>query len=192
MPKPALAQRLRDETRDEHERIEAAMRWEERVASLTGYEALLARLHGFHLSFESAADAIIADEALLAPRRKAHLIGQDLQRLGWTPERIAALPRWRHDLAGRADAFGAMYVHEGAHLGGQIIARHVAATLGLTPERGLAFYSGYGPRTGAMWREFQERLEAEFPGERGDAVVAGARRAYAAMQDWIVPERAAA
>lgn len=189
--RPALAQRLRDETRAAHERVEAALDWENRVSTRAGYADLLARLHGFHAGFEAAAEELVEPE-FLAPRRKAHLLRADLAALGWTPEAVEALPVRREDFADRAALFGAMYVLEGAHLGGQIIARHVAARLGLTPETGLAFYIGYGPRTGALWRAFQERLETESSGTSGDAVVAGAHRTFDGMRLWLVPEDALA
>jgi heme oxygenase (biliverdin-IX-beta and delta-forming) len=188
--RPALAQRLRDETRADHERAEAALDWENRVATRAGYAHLLARLHGFHAGFEEAASAL-AEPDLIEPRRKAHLLRADLRALGWTAERVDALPVRRAALPGRAALFGAMYVLEGAHLGGQIIARHVAAGLGLTPETGLAFYTGYGARTGALWRGFQERLESEF-GEAGDGVVAAAHATFEGMRLWLVPDEALA
>lgn len=187
MARPALAQRLRDDTREAHDRIEAALDWERRVATREGYADLLARLHGFHAGFEAAAEGL-AEPELIEPRRKAHHLRADLAALGWSEARIARLPVRQAALAGRADLFGTMYVLEGAHLGGQIIARHVAATLGLTPATGLAFYTGYGPATGALWRGFQDRLEAEFPGAAGDAVVAGAHRAFETMRLWLKPE----
>ena len=53
-----------------------------------------------------------------------------------------------------AKALGCLYVLEGATLGGVLIARHVRASLGFDGDAGSAFYLGYGPRTGAMWRGF--------------------------------------
>lgn len=182
---PALAGRLRAETRAAHERVEAALDWENRVATRAGYAALLAQLHGFHAGVEAAAEGL-AEPDFLEPRRKARWLRTDLAALGVAPAEIDALPVRPERFADRAALFGALYVLEGAHLGGQIIARHVAAGLGLTPETGLAFYTGYGPRTGALWREFQGRLETEFP-DAGDAVVAGAHRTFEAMRLWLVP-----
>ena len=43
---------------------------------------------------------------------------------------------------------------EGATLGGQLLRRHLAPRLALTPERGLAYFAAYGDAVGPMWRAF--------------------------------------
>lgn len=80
------------------------------------------------------------------------------------------------DLRGPSAALGSMYVLEGAALGGQVIARRVAAQFGLGPEHGAAFFNGWGSRTGAMWREFQQVLERH-DAEGGDRPAARAAAA---------------
>jgi heme oxygenase len=63
------------------------------------------------------------------------------------------------DLGSPSAALGSIYVLEGSALGGQVIARRASAQLGLGPAHGAAYFHGWGPRTGAMWREFQQVLE---------------------------------
>jgi heme oxygenase len=63
-------------------------------------------------------------------------------------------------------AWGALYVVEGSALGGQLIARQLSERLGITAERGGAFFAGWGERTGSRWREFRELLDIEVAGSQ--------------------------
>ncbi len=70
-------------------------------------------------------------------------------------------------LGGVAAGLGALYVVEGATLGGRVIARHLARSLALGPADGAAFFAGYGDRTGAMWNGLRAQAadyEARFGG----------------------------
>ncbi|TXD71199.1 biliverdin-producing heme oxygenase, partial [Mitsuaria sp. TWR114] len=58
-------------------------------------------------------------------------------------------------------AFGSLYVLEGSALGGQVLTPMLLARHGLTPERGAAYFHGFGERTGAMWREFRQLADAQ-------------------------------
>jgi len=64
------------------------------------------------------------------------------------------------DLATPASAFGAIYVIEGATLGGQVIARHIIPSLALDPPNGCRFVLGDGDLTGPRWRETGQALNA--------------------------------
>ena len=173
----SLLHRLRTETRDEHDAIERDLDWERRVADRAGYRDMLARLHGFHLAWEPAVAAALGDPGFFEPRRKAGLLASDLNRLGATGE----FPRYPRPIAfrGRDEALGSLYVLEGSTLGGQLIARHVAATLGFTGR----YHGAYGPAAGAMWRRFQAYLRAQAEDE--DAVVDSARRTFGDLRWWL-------
>lgn len=56
-------------------------------------------------------------------------------------------------------AWGLLYVLEGSTLGGQVIAAHLGNPLSLTSGAGMAFFTGYGSRTGSMWKEFLRALQ---------------------------------
>jgi heme oxygenase len=86
-------------------------------------------------------------------------------------------------LTSLAAAFGSMYVMEGSALGGQLIARQVAARFGIGPDNGAAYFTGWGPRTGTLWREFRERIEAEIGPLDGDrkAACKAALQTFAAL-----------
>lgn len=181
-----VAARLRAETREAHEAAEQSLDWEWRVADPERYRALLARMHGFHRGFEPHVGRALADEALLAPRRRLGHLARDLAALGMTPDAVAGLPACTDlpTLADRAEALGALYVVEGSTLGGQIIARRVARDLGYGPDTGCAYYAGHGALNGAMWRAFQAVLAAE-PPTAADRMVASARATFEALRAWL-------
>ena len=85
----------------------------------------------------------------------------------------------------RAEAFGVLYVVEGATLGGQVLSRHLEETLGLGSANGARFFHGYGSRTGAMWQAFRKALLA-CPFARGeeDAMVRAAIDTFRALREW--------
>lgn len=165
--------RLKAETKAEHDAIERVLDLTSEALTLAAYRERLERLYGFHRPVEARLEAVPGVD--LHARRKHPLLLDDLRALGTDdPERLpvcAELP----PLAGPADRFGCLYVLEGATLGGRVITRHVARTLGVTPARGGRFFHGYGARTGAMWQEFGGALAAfaEAPASH-DRIVAAA------------------
>jgi heme oxygenase len=169
--------RLRDETRDEHEAIEAALDWRARASDAASYRHWIARLHGFHRGWEPAVAAALADPAFFDPRRKLHLLADDLARLGGCAAPAAPVAAF----ATPAEALGSMYVIEGSTLGGQLIARHVRATLGFEP----TYHASYGPAAGRMWRGFRARIERDVPAADADVAVASAARTFAHLRDWL-------
>lgn len=181
---PALLDRLRAETRAAHEDMERVLDWERRVSTVAGYRGLLARLYGFHMRWEPEAAALIADPAWFDPRRRAPLLVADLGHLGLTPGDIAGLPVHAGlGMQSRSDALGAMYVLEGSTLGGQLIARHVARTLGFTAGAGCSFYGGRGQQAGVMWRAFCGRLAD--PDLAAEAAIRTALQTFAALRLWL-------
>ncbi|HWI55760.1 MAG TPA: biliverdin-producing heme oxygenase, partial [Bacillota bacterium] len=88
-----------------------------------------------------------------------------------------------------AEALGTLYVIEGATLGGQFIARHLAARFGLTPANGAAFFHSYGLQVGPRWQQFRAFLvsaSAELEQERA-TIIASAQRTFQALDDWLFP-----
>jgi len=102
-------------------------------------------------------------------RTKLKWLERDLTALG-AFDRVKQFPALSDTpvLDTPAKAFGAMYVMEGATLGGQVITRH------LTPETGGAFFNSYGERVGPMWKAFVAAITslAEKNGNDGEIVQA--------------------
>ena len=154
---------LREHTAELHRRAERAVDLPTRCGDLESYGRLLELLLGIHSRLESQLSSW--DWAAVGidfpARQKAHLLRTDLLALGWTAEEVRAVPTGedRQAPGTLAGAFGALYVVEGATLGGRIIARQVYATLGVEPSSGGAFHACYGERSGEMWRSFCQALE---------------------------------
>lgn len=165
--------RLRRATGAAHAALEARLEAGGCFDSLHGYARYLGAMAPLYAALEDALHDAGAGRLLpdWPRRRKAGLLRADLCALGATAPAIArgalgagagvAAPPWH---AGAV--FAALYVSEGATLGGAVLARRVLR-LGLTRERGAAFLDPYGPDRGAMWRGFLGILEgaALTPGE---------------------------
>jgi heme oxygenase len=151
-----LLHRLKAETHTRHIAIEQALDLMSAALTLPTYREILQRFYGFYQPAEECLHVIAAAGLGLdvEARWKAPLLAADLRALGIeVPERLprcGALPA----LSTRAEAFGCLYVLEGATLGGRFIHQHVSQVLGLTVESGARFFFGYGQESGPMWRAF--------------------------------------
>lgn len=76
--------------------------------------------------------------------------------------------------ANESEALGALYVLEGATLGGQVIIRQLKKNP-LFASLPLAYYNVYAGQTGALWKQF---LEVMNQCDDHKSVLAGARRVY--------------
>jgi heme oxygenase len=117
-------------------------------------------------------------------------IAHDLTALGIDPAGVTrappallpALPTFPH-------ALGALYVLEGATLGGRFILRDVEARIGGQIVGAMRFFGGRGEDVGPMWRSFRTALDAfgrEQPLLRGD-VLTGAEDVFGAILAWFAP-----
>ncbi|WP_201836331.1 biliverdin-producing heme oxygenase [Microvirga zambiensis] len=186
-----LLERLKIETRPAHDRIEAAIDLDRRIASRDAYRDLLSRFYGFHRAWESDAADVARDHSFFRSRCKTQLLEKDLAALGLEPEEIEALPQCSPlmPLPAPEAVLGSMYVVEGSTLGGAIIAREVERKLGLTAETGCAYFRSYGRETAAMWKSFGAvLLEASSP-EADDLIVASAQKTFDVMHDWLCEAR---
>jgi heme oxygenase len=116
---------------------------------------------------ESASDELKSRFAY-APRRKHGWLRQDLvdsfhidpEDAFWRPNR-EFLPIRIED---QAELVGALYVIEGATLGGQVISRQIQASrLGVTADHGGRFFHGYGEEATSRWNEFLSFAEQACP-----------------------------
>jgi heme oxygenase (biliverdin-IX-beta and delta-forming) len=190
-----VLQRLKCETRPYHEQIEHVMDLPACLHSREEYRAVLARLYGLYAPVELALGDVaglstIVDD--LSGRWKAALLARDLLALGLSTVELRDLPRCA-DLPALPDiahALGCLYVFEGATLGGQLIARQIAGSLGVSTEHGGAFFSSYGSQTGPMWRRFGAAVTAYATTPNHEAaMVAAAQELFRIFTRWLAEER---
>jgi heme oxygenase len=79
---------------------------------------------------------------------------------------------------------GALYVFEGATLGGQLISRHLEEKLGLRDGAGYRYYRSYGPDVGRRWQEFRALLQEHATTGSDDAIVASAADTFERLHAW--------
>jgi heme oxygenase (biliverdin-IX-beta and delta-forming) len=183
-----LLQHLKSETAEAHDRIEEAFDLEAITGSIPAYRDLLGRLYGFHAVWEPLAEVALGDPEFFRQRRKVALLETDLRDLGMGTDGIARLALCDPTVTMRtpAEAWGSMYVVEGATLGGVVIARHVERRLGLSRHNGCLYFRCYGADVRPMWISFGSRLLARCGSADQDAVVAAARRTFETLHIWLV------
>jgi heme oxygenase len=178
---------LKDATAERHEAVERRVDIEGRLGSTSDYADLLARFYGFYAPLESALARAGDYDSLgidFDERRKTGRLARDLAALGRDPAAVPLCPD-PPTVESVAQALGTMYVLEGATLGGRVITRMVESRLGLTPERGCAFFSSYGDRVGAMWNAFRAALTNFATPQTESEVVAAATRTFDALDGWL-------
>lgn len=187
-----LLSQLKDQTRALHDQIERTIDLPARLCSPRLYASLLARFYGYYAPLENRLAALGGCDAVgldLAGRQKAHLLRDDLSKLGMADGDIRDLPPSPHvpDVPALADAIGCLYVMEGATLGGQVVCRLARKSLGLTPGRGCSFFASYGEKVGVMWTDFCRCLEAfaaANPLSEG-RIVAAAVATFSGLNRWV-------
>lgn len=194
---PPLLAALRAGTRAAHETLEA----EPVMAALlapdltrAAYVAVLRAMHAFHAGMGRAlAPHILAG---LWPRAmdddRLRALDEDLAWLGAT----AARPMTLRLPPEPAALLGACYVLEGSALGGRVIGRAVARSLGVGPQRGGSYYCGASAEDArARWQQFCGTLanaEAALSPACVDAAIAAANAAFSAIADVLRRSAAAA
>ena len=173
---------LRESTRDAHTQAEASLAPLAQPDILAQYVTLLCVLWGFQAPLERLLAHQELPSAVDWPaRRRLGALAADLTDLGVTgaslPE-AARLPA----LAGPGAVWGALYVCEGATLGGRVLRRQVQARLGPVPAR---FLGGRGGRTQPMWRDLGRLADLYVTGQQGRQLARQtAIQAFAAFSTW--------
>lgn len=193
-----LRARLAAATREAHERMHGHPGFAAASAGeidASAYADLLARLLGFHRPFEAgfaAAPADMAEAIGLSARRRSEALAANLAALGFGGD-PDALPLCAPTpgLASEPQWLGALYVTEGATLGGVEIARALTRAGYSSAQR--RFFEAYGERRSAMWRALLARLERHSgDAEAAAQAEAAARAQFLAFEHWMRDWRGAA
>ena len=181
----ALA-RMRAAMRPLHDRIEAAVNLMTPELDEDRYQRFLERSYGFISACERRFDVLAAPPALhLAGRMKSELLRHDLAHFGHTPATLDRLdsPAQLPPVETWPAALGYFYVIEGSTLGGQIIARHVRATIGM--EAATSFLSDGRADVGTRWKQMLAVLTGAMSDERAEAeITAAAAQTFEILHRW--------
>ena len=153
------------------------------------YIAALKAQYGFERALEETLDSspfgTIVYQAIQhsPPKQKASdLIAADLKALGHEPpEELMPLP----DYGSIPEALGALYVRMGSRMGGMIIAKNAAVSLGIDDSSGAHYYGMYGANTLKEFTAFLKALDTytDAP-EDIDAAVRSANNTFRAVGIW--------
>lgn len=188
-----LLNRLKQETAEVHVAIERSVRFLDADATVSDYGNYLAQLLGFYAPIENRLVALCAKiDCTAMPidmegRCKAHLIAQDLRRLGRTECALMQLPRCGDDelppLQDLQQALGCLYVLEGATLGGRYVSHRLSQRFPDTMTTAGAFLRCYGNETRARWLAYGQALaqHAEDP----QRIVRSAQQTFLALHNWL-------
>lgn len=187
---PATAAHLlKQQTAEPHRALEAiVLPHLHALQTLDDYNGLLKKFYGYFKPVERLIEHSIDASVLpdMSQRRKAEWLLADLTFSKAHIEDLPLatdLPQLKH----AQQALGAMYVLEGATLGGRGITQLLLKnkTLRLQPAQ-VSFFNGYGDATGRMWTSFLETLN-RFSDNR-DAVrqmVAAATETFVLFEKWL-------
>jgi heme oxygenase len=186
-------EQLRAATSHCHRRLEKRLDVAQCFSALATYRGYLEVMFGFHAPFEQSLSGHPVRRVLTDydERRKAAMLSVDLVALGVAGDSIAALPHCPRIpfCQDEAAALGALYVLEGATLGGQILLPLVEKRLQLTRHFGARYLDSYGPNVAGMWQRFRSVVEdwcAE--GTRRAIAVAAAVATFESLEAWLCGE----
>ncbi|TGD81890.1 biliverdin-producing heme oxygenase [Hymenobacter wooponensis] len=177
---PVILQRLRTETRPYHDALEQnefnqALNAGQVSAAATQW--FLAKLYGFLKPYEAQLDQHQFSPAWeIEQRHRAHLILADMP-----PDASLPLCPDMPPLTTWPQLLGALYVMEGSTLGGQVINRQLAKA-GIESR---TYFSGYGERTGPMWKRFCQLLTEEATDANQAEIVDSASLTFQKLHAWI-------
>ncbi|HLK09503.1 MAG TPA: biliverdin-producing heme oxygenase [Candidatus Angelobacter sp.] len=181
--------RVKRATQEHHRRLESILPIARDAFSLGDYLFVLEKFLGIYRPLEARIMEIsgMPESLQLDRRRKTALLEQDLSDLGVERQTFMALPHASVPaLHAVPEALGAMYVLEGATLGGQYISRSAGRNLGLDREKGCRFFSSYGPEVGSMWRSFGQVVREQIGSTDAQTrFIAGAANTFSCFEQWM-------
>jgi heme oxygenase (biliverdin-IX-beta and delta-forming) len=183
---------LKETTRPAHQALESRLTAVLENISHDRYKALLARFLGFYQPLEAKIALLSLKDDFpkdFEPRPKSFLLARDLMAVGLPEDLLQALPYCERlpELSSVAQALGALYVFEGAALGGQVIAPLLHSRLGITAQKGCAFFYGDGPvQVSQRWKAFRQVLESR-PAQSAAATAQTALRTFETFDRWLFP-----
>lgn len=181
-----ISELLKTQTRHLHDLTEAKFNSEgifSGTFSLEDYTRLLQHNYALLAATEEQIFARIpasaASDINLPQRRKLPLVIQDLQVL-----EVPVSPNIKPmSIKNTAEAWGLLYVMEGATIGGTMMAKQLSANAAFI-QAPFAYFRIYGDHTGSRWKNFKEILDREMTTEAYSDCICGAEKAYHFLLQW--------
>jgi heme oxygenase len=183
-----LIEKIRQQTRPNHEALEHAMSpFIMQVSNVNEYARLLRFFYGYFKPVQRAIDQALDREKLpdYDQRRKPEWILRDLQDLGEKDHAGIPLYTEAPSVNDPAEAIGALYVLEGSSLGGKVICNIIAGNLGIPDKKGLSFFYGYGPAAAVKWKDFMAVINSYTDAEDEEHIVTKANEVFAGFHQWF-------
>lgn len=182
----SLLSRIREATRDQHERLERELRFPEPDLTVDRYRAVLGRFYGYYAPWELKLEPWIAQ---LRPRgvnlhSKLSDLEADLDYFAVDRSALQLCHR-KINCESLPAAVGSLYVREGSALGGQYISRQLETLLGLSDRQGYQFFSSAGRNVGREWKAFQSVLLQYSSRETEDEMIASAIETFENIRIWL-------
>ena len=182
-----LSERIKAATKNGHQNLEKQVVYRlKAIENNSDYADLLKFFFSYFETLEQQiANNIPASlESYFSVRRSAKDIAKDIAVLGAD---LADLPQaFLPVIENKNQAIGALYVLEGATLGGQVLRREMAQRLDLDADNGGAFLNVYGAETGRRWKDFLDylgRLPLDAPAK--ERAVNAARSTFSCFEQWL-------
>ncbi|MDO4709779.1 MAG: biliverdin-producing heme oxygenase [Pseudomonadota bacterium] len=189
MNENSRSRRLKEATRDTHDRLDKSIMAEDIFSS----QAQFARFLRVQYRFHRDVDALYTKPELvpllpeLDARRRLAQVTQDLRDLG-TPLPEAAAGKLDSSTA-LPEALGWLYVAEGSNIGGTVLYKLASSKLGLNAEHGARHLAAHPDGAARHWREFTRALDEIALSEAEEArVFAAANQAFATVQGYVNEE----
>ncbi|MBJ2248631.1 biliverdin-producing heme oxygenase [Pseudomonas haemolytica] len=187
---PSLLEALRTGTGSLHVALEKRLPFFSVRLDADWYRRLLEAYYGFYAPIEAAlyGNGLIPNGFDCLLRAKTPTLIRDLNAFGLDDHAINALPRCTRlpTFDSPAACLGALYVLEGATLGGQVLRREMATRLALDSDNGASFLNVYGAETGRRWKEFLDylgSLSLDMPAKQ--RAVMAARSTFSGFEQWL-------
>lgn len=190
---PSLLEALRTGTGLLHVALEKRLPFFSEQLDANWYRRLLQAYYGFYGPMEAALydSGLIPDGYDAVLRVKTPTLLGDLRALGLNDYAINALPRCTQHptFDSPAACLGALYVLEGATLGGQVLRREMARRLGIHADNGAAFLDVYGAETGRRWKDFLDYLgRLPLDADAKQRAVDAARSTFSGFEQWLASQ----
>lgn len=184
-----ILDRLKQETRQAHQRAEDTLQIFSPDFDLEHYIILLERFYGFWRPLEARLaffEELDRGTHNFSNRSKSNLLAADLRIFGRDPATLRNCGR----LPGMKtfdQALGCLYVLEGSTLGAQVIGRYLQKRFQIGHESGAAFFNADTGNAGQCWREFCAFLVAHSTPSHSDQIVSSALETFNRFAEWFAP-----